>query len=274
MNRPVGNHRPVFMVLFSMLLCFSILASSTPMVQANSLKMPTPKTTPAANGITIPASGEPVILLPGDNARLVSPMRLQILTQPGEDGLVRVELLGHDNRLIFRKLLDYAEYKGKTLLLEEEIPFEVRSDEPARLQIVLENAKGKVVFLSSVRLTLLAVKGTETAGEKAVNPRIKIELPVSGTSVVGKELVIKAGIKPINSNPIIIEVLAADWHTLTSKILTIDPPADQTAFTPIDVKLPFKTGTDLPVTLRIRQDSNTLITGSVLMWSEKITLTP
>ncbi len=128
---------------------------------------------------------------PGNNARLISPIKLQLVTRPGDDGLVRIELIGHDNRMIFAKLIDNSEYKGRTLLIDQEIPFEIRADETARLQIVLENTKGKTVFLTSVQLTLLLVKGTETSGNLPATPRIKIDQPVSGSTLEGNSLIIK-----------------------------------------------------------------------------------
>jgi len=269
-ERVLTHRRQAMLILLTGLTTLSMLAFSTAPADARVL----PTATPQIVEVSLPDSGEPVILQPGNTARLVSPLKLKLLSKPGEDGLIRVELIGHDNRLIFRRLLDYTAYQGKTLLIEQEIPFEVRSDEAARLQVILEDRKGKANFLASIQLTLLKIKGSETIGESPVNPRIKIESPLPGSSVKGSELVIKAGLKPVNDTPVVIEVLASDWHTLTSKILKLSIPADQTAFTPIEVKLPFKTGSKLPVTIRIRQESNSLITGPVLMWSEKVTLTP
>jgi hypothetical protein len=261
--------RQLIMLLVTGLTTLSLFAG-TPVTAAGI----SPTGTPTAVQVTVPASGEPVILQPGNNARLISPLKLTLMSHPGEDGLIRIELLGHDNRLIFRRLLNYADYQTKTMLIEQEIPFEVRSDEPARLQVVLEDRKGKANFLTSVQLTLLQIKGSETAGESPVNPRIKIDMPEPASSVKGEDLVVKTGIKPVNDTPVVVEVLASDWHTLTSKIVKISIPADQTAFTPINVKLPYRTGSRLPVTIRIRQESNNLITGPVFMWSEKVTLTP
>lgn len=252
------------------LTTLSLLAGTT--VSADARVSPT--ITPTAAEVSVPESGEPVILQPGNNARLISPLKLKLISHPGEDGLIRIELLGHDNRLIFRRLLNYSDYQNKTLLVEQEIPFEVRADETARLQVILEDRKGKATFLTSIQLTLLQIKGSETAGESPVNPRIKMDMPEPASSVKGEELVVKTGIKPVNDTPVVVEVLASDWHTLTSKIVKISIPADQTAFTPINVKLPYRTGSRLPVTIRIRQESNNLITGPVFMWSEKVTLTP
>ena len=262
--------RRFWLIILTGITSLSVLASHTSAVNARV----SPTITPVDTGISVPDSGEPVILQPGNDARLVSPMNLKLLTKPGEDGQIRIELIGHDNRMIFRRLLDYPDFVGKTLVIEQEIPFEVRADEKARLQVILEDRKGKVNFLTSVQLTLLKIKGSETAGDSPVNPRIKIEMPEPGSSVKGSELVVKAGYKPINDTPVVVEVLASDWHTLTSKILKITIPADQTAYTPIEVKLPVKTSSKLPVTIRIRQESNNLINGSVFMWSEKATLTP
>lgn len=270
-NRAGRYYRPVLLILMLLGLAGYSL-ECTSIVQADSSVHMT-ATPSSVSGISIPESGEPVILQPGNHARLVSPLKLKLLTHPGEDGLVRLELIGHDNRLIFRKLLDYKEYSNKTLLIEQEIPFEVRNDEPARLQVVLEDSKGKTIFVSSIELTLLVVKGSEINGDAPVNPRFIIEQPVSGSTVPGTDLFVKAKIKPINETPVVVEVLAKDWNTLASKLVSVKFPADQTAYIPIQVKLPYKTGTDTPVTIRIRQESSTLITGTVLMWSEKVTLT-
>jgi hypothetical protein len=273
-NRPVDNHRPVFMLAIIVFVLLQSLASSTHQVQAKSPVIPANITPTPENAISIPKSGEPVIIKPGNNARLVSPLKLKIATKPGDDGLVRIELIGHDERLIFRKLMEYREYIGKTLLIEQEIPFEIRADEPARLQVVLEDSKGKTVFLTSVDLTLLLVRGTENDGESPVNPRFKIVQPVPETSIAGDSLTVNGGIKPINDNPIVVEVIASDWHTLTSRIVPLNIPTDQTAFTLFDVKLPYKTSSKIPVTIRIRQESKTLINGTVLLWSEKVNLVP
>ncbi len=261
--------RCIWLIILTGIASLSVLASNTTAVDARVLPTITPD-----SGISIPESGEPVILQPGNDACLISPLKLKLISKPGEDGQIRIELIGHDNRMIFRRLLDYPDFIGKTLVLEQDIPFEVRADEKARLQVVLEDRKGKVNYLTSVQLTLLKIKGSETSGESPVNPRIKIEMPEPGNSVKGSDLIVKAGYKPINDTPVVVEVLASDWHTLTSKILKITIPADQTAFTPIEVNLPVKTSSELPVTIRIRQESNNLINGPVFIWSEKVTLTP
>lgn len=269
-GRVTSLQRQVGLIVLTGLTTLSILASTTASVAARVA----PTGTPTVEGISVPESGEPVILQPGNNARLISPLKVKLISKPGEDGLIRIELIGHDNRLIFRRLLNYADYKDKTLLIDQEIPFEVRDDEPARLQVILEDRKGKANFLTSVQLTLLKIKGSETSGESPINPRIKVDMPDPRSSVKGVDLAVKTGFKPVNDTPVVVEVLASDWHTLTSKIVKISIPADQTAFTPINVKLPYKTGSNLPVTIRIRQESNNLITGPVFMWSEKVTLTP
>ncbi|HEX7555719.1 MAG TPA: hypothetical protein VF338_03770, partial [Leptolinea sp.] len=276
-NRPVDHRLPVlFRSLLFLILALSLSPDLVPVQAQSSIVSvsgisPTP--TPEAKTI-IPASGEPVILQPGNNARLISPLKLQLMTQPGDDGLIRVELIGQDNRLIFRKLMDYRAYKGKTILIEQEIPFEIREDESARLQVVLEDARGKMTFLTSLQLTLLMVRGSETSGEAPINPRFKIEQPLPDDSVDGDSLKIECGVKPINDTPIIIEILATDGRTLEARFFSLDVPADQTAFTPVAVNLPYKVSIPTPVTLRIRQESNSLIKGTVLLWSELITLNP
>lgn len=196
------------------------------------------------------------------------------MAHPGENGIIRIELIGHDNRYIYRKISNYTAYLGKTLLIEESIPFEVRAEEIARLQVVLENEKGKPIQVMSVELTLLSVKGTETVGESTINPRIQVDQPAPGITVDGDNIEVKGRIKPINNTPLVFEVLAKDWHTLTSRMITVKIPADQTAFSTFDVKLANVADRETPVTLRIRQESDNRINGTVFLWSEDLILVP
>lgn len=273
-NRTVKNKQPVLMFSILLLLLGIGLRTNTDCVYAQQDFIQTRVTLTPEQKFPLPASGEPVIIMPGNNARLASPIMLKLITRPGEDGMVRIDLVGHDNRLIYRSFKDYTQYQEDTILIEEEIPFEVRSDESARLQVILENTKDKTIYLASVDVTLLLIKGTEKAGESPVNPRLVIEEPVAGAAVTGEELVVKGKIKLINENPIIFEVLSDDWLTLTSKMITVPVPADKTAFASFEVKLPLKLKEKTSVTIRIHQESKGLITGSVFTWSEKVFLIP
>lgn len=226
------------------------------------------------NQYKLPASGEPVILTPGNSARLVSPIKMKYMAHPSDNGMIRIDLIGHDNRYIYRKIMDYSAFQGKPLLLEEEIPFEVRADEKARLQVVLENIKGKPIHLTSIELMLLQVKGTETDGEPAINPRVIIDQPAPGITINGDNIEIKGKIKPINNTPLVFEALTKDWNTLTSRMITVNTPADQTAYATFDVKLANIADGETPVTLRIRQESDNRINGTVFLWSEELLLLP
>lgn len=273
-NQPVGNCR---LVILSILVCIILTFYLSPVVgivQANATLLTITATTTPGSQIEIPKSGELLILQPGNNARLISPLKLQIVTKPGEDGLVRIELIGHDNRLIFRKLMDYRSYIGKTMLLEQEIPFEIRNDETARLQIVLEDTKGRTIFLNSINLTLLGVRGSESGGDEVTNPRFRFEKPDFSTEIKGKTLTLLCEIKPVNSTPVIVELVAKDGHTLSSRLVPISMPNNQTAFTTLKAELPFRVSAPTQVTLRIRQESNNLIKGTVLVWSKKVTISP
>lgn len=273
-NRTVGNRHPVFLSVLVWIIFNFSFSPAAGIAQANVVILNSAATPTPGNQIEIPASGEPVIFQPRNNARLISPLKLQLITKPGEDGLVRIELLGHDNRLIFRKLMDYHSFKGKTMLLEQEIPFEIRADESARLQVVLEDTKGRTTFLNSINLTLLGVRGSESDGDAVVNPRFRIDQPDFSNEIKGRTLTLQCGIKPVNITPIIVELIAKDGHTLTSRFVPIAMPNDQTAFTTLKAELPFRVSAPTQVTLRIRQESNTLIKGTVMLWSGKVTISP
>jgi hypothetical protein len=215
-----------------------------------------------------------VILQPGDNARIVSPLILSLLTRPGEDGFIRIDLIGQDNRLIFRKLMDYRSYKSQTLLIEEKISFEIRKTESARLQVVLEDKKGRTTFVSSINLTLLGVRGNENPGDPPTTPHFLIDAPDLSAPITGKTLSLKSSIKPANTNAVIVELIGEDGHTMVSRLVQIAVPNDQTARVVLNAELPFKVTSPTEARLRIRQESNSMIKGTVMLWSQKITLGP
>lgn len=267
-------HRPVFMLLIFTAFFLTGLTFPQRNVASKPISIVATITPTIDKQFKLPASGEPVILSPGNNARLVSPIKMKFVSQPGANGVIRIDLIGHDNRYIFRKIMDYSAYQGKPLLLEEEIPFEVRADEKARLQVVLENIKGKPIHLTSVELILLQVRGTETDGEPAVYPRIIIDQPSSGITINSDNIEIRGKIKPVNNTPLVFEAMTKDWNTLTSRMITVNIPADQTAYSTFDVKLANVADGETPVTLRIRQESDNSINGTVFLWSEDLTLVP
>jgi hypothetical protein len=273
-NRPAKIRRPVFLVLMVGIFLAFFLSPQAGIVQANTFFEISTGTITPENQITLPNSGEPLILQPGNYARLVSPLNIKLVTKPGEDGMIRIELIGQDNRLIFRKLLDYRAYMGKALLIEQDIPFEVREDESARLQIVLDDAKGRITFLNSIDLTLLEVRGRESNGDAPVNPHFRIDKPDLQSEVTGNTVSLNCGFKPVNNTPVVVDLIAKDGHTISSRIVSITMPADQTAFVNLHADLPYRVSIPTIVTLRIRQESNSLIKGTVLLWSNKITISP
>jgi hypothetical protein len=273
-NRPVGYRRPVLLSLLVSILLATIILPAAGTVHAQTAIITSIATPTPDSQIEIPASGEPVIIYPGNNASTISPLKMQIATKPGEDGLVRIELIGKDNRLIFRRLIDYRTYKDMILLINQTIPFEIRNDESARLQVVLEDAKGRTIFLNSIDINLLGVRGRESAGDAPVNPHFRIDQPDLTSEIKGKSLTVLCGIKPVNNTPVNIELVAKDGHTMASRLVQITMPNDQTAFASIKAELPFSVPVPTVVTLRIRQDSNNLIKGTVLLWSSKLTISP
>ena len=69
---------------------------------------------------------------------------------PGDDGMVRVELIGEDGRLIVRQALDFREYKHKSIAFYPAIPFEINSAaETARLQVLTSDRFGRAIAIES-----------------------------------------------------------------------------------------------------------------------------
>ena len=99
------------------------------------------------------------ILYPGMGSRVTSPLKTIMAVQVDYVDAFRVELLGEDGRLLYRRvfrLSDEERPERGLLSVNLEIPFEIRGEaEMGRLQMVAEDALGRPLFQNAIPLTLL-----------------------------------------------------------------------------------------------------------------------
>ena len=100
-----------------------------PLRQRTPTESPTPTSTPTTTPTITLTPTPPFSYLrmsrPGVFSRVISPFRLEANVVPGEDGFIRVELVGEDGRLIVRNLLNNAGAIGKRFWFSHWVDFDI-----------------------------------------------------------------------------------------------------------------------------------------------------
>ncbi len=239
------------------------------------ITLPTVTPTPQPT-LPLPGTGYGVlqILYPGRDSRVVSPIRLRLAVQTGYTDAVRVELLGEDGRLIYRRLLRLSSNQPPHGLLTFalEIPFEVRGEaETARLQVLANDADGRPLFQNAIRLTLL------TEGQPQINYRaadrspILFQSPQPRQTIQGGQLVVVG--KALRRADA-VEALLIDGR---GKVLLYRSAplgtADADGYAPFTFHIPYKVNEALRVRLVVRENAITP-PGVLYLNSLPLTLTP
>jgi hypothetical protein len=214
------------------------------------------------------------ILHPGLLSRITSPIQAEIIAVPGDDGLIRVELVGEDGRLIVRQALPFQQYRGRSISFYPTIPFEIKSmAETARFQVVTNDSHGRTINLMSVDVVLLSVGRSEIfSPEITVEPYV-VRFPEEGATITGGTLIINGLARPVNDSPIIVDLVGENGAVLTTKQFTVDPPSGDLSHTPFLIEIPYKVDGPTSVRLTFRQEGSR-IPGTVALSSMLITLAP
>ena len=211
---------------------------------------------------------------PGLLSRLVPPIQAEIHAKTGEDGLIRVELIGEDGRLIVRQALDYSNYQGRSITIYPQIPFEISSAaETARLQVLTNDQFGRAIAIMSVDVVLLEVGRNEIYPPLITQEPYLIRFPEEGQTISGGTLGIEGLIRPVNESPVMIEAIDENGGVLFTKQLIIPQPTGDLSHTPFQLSIPYKVDRPTPVRLIFRQEGSR-IPGSVALSSLTITLEP
>ncbi len=230
------------------------------------------------NTITLTPTPQPAylrFLRPGAFSKVLSPLQLEAGVTPGEDGLVLLELVGEDGRMISQQRLNYSEYLNRSIAIAPKVVFSIPGvAETARLKLSVKDKYGRTMALSSLDLVLFSIGANDFfPASEQIAPYL-IRLPFPDQIVTGGILQVRGLVRPVNANPVIFELLDEQGQVLSSGKLNIGMPSGVLSHTPFEIDLAYKVPKSTQARLVVRQESASRIPGTVELWSVPVLLEP
>ena len=163
------------------------------------------------------------ILSPGPASRVSSPFLLRAAVQIGPSGVVRLELLGEDGRLLVREVQRYGAAAGKQMGLGIEIEYEIAAAaEAGRLQIGVEDGEGRLMAQASTDLILLSLGEADTTTPADQLEDIYIDSPRQNALVQGGLVRVSGLARTRSRQPLMIEFQASDGKIVGTRQVAVE----------------------------------------------------
>lgn len=213
---------------------------------------------------------------PGPMSKVVSPIQIVAMISPGDDGYVYFQLIGEDNRIISQGYRDYRESVGRTFMMDPPLlPFDISAAvEAARLVLFTRDNYERLKALSSTDILLMSVGDPEIYPFTELQSPYIIRYPSKGRTIQGGKLPIIGLARPVNGNPVIIELIDQQGQKVGGGEINIPTPSGDLSHTPFDLTVPYTVAGETPVRLTLRQESDGNIPGTVALFSMEIVLEP
>ena len=213
------------------------------------------------------------LVRPGLMSKVISPIHAELYAVSGDQGLVYVELVGEDGRVINQQVLEYQR-DGRHVWAVPTIDFDIEAvSELARLQVRSTDAYNRPIAISSVDLILLSIGRNEINPSDPVPEPYLIRSPRHDETVQGGLLTIEGLARPVNDSPLILELMADDGALVASQTFNVPAPSGDQSHSPFTLQVPYQVSGSTPVRLILRQEGSR-IPGSVALSSETILLEP
>jgi hypothetical protein len=185
--------------------------------------------------LSLSASAQPVqpitILTPGESSLVTAPIEVTALVYPGEDGVVRLTLVDRNQNLLARQLHRVETPSDGAIEFSTQLAFEIPTETSAAiLTIATQDHAHRPLALRSINITLAG------SGEDMIEPVsstqswLTITEPEPGAVISASPMLISGTVIPVNSNPIIFELLTERGGAIVSKQLAVETPGKAMAF--------------------------------------------
>lgn len=238
-------------------------------------KTPTITYTPTITLTPTPPAPFARIVRPGPLSKVLSPLRINARLTPGDDGMIIVELVGEDSRMIARQVEDYRFYLGRSITVGPVVPFVISAAaETARLSVYTLDLSGRRIALASVDLILLSVGSYDINASPITEAPYIVRSPQRGADIFGGTLRVEGLVRPVSDQPLIIELIDEQGKIVGATQVDIAPPTPDLSHTPFTAEVPYTVEARTAVRLTLRQESSGRIPGTVWLSSLLVTLNP
>jgi hypothetical protein len=212
-------------------------------------------------------------LEPGPMSKIVSPVKLQMMILAGESGIVQIDLLGEDGRLLYR-IVERINRDLGSLFYSSRIPFEIRAAaETALIQVSTKDQYGRMQALNSYPVVLLSSGTNEItpAGNLIYERCVLFEPRARDATVSGGVLTVSGHMWPYNKQYIVLDLIKPDGSPAGSRIVNMNGLDPQDFSTTI----PYKVTEPSLARLTIRQlDFDFTDNLPVYVYSQEVLLNP
>jgi Immunoglobulin-like domain of bacterial spore germination len=187
--------------------------------------------------------------------------------------VLRIELVGEDGRLLMREVRSYNLDKPQTLTLGTKVGFELPGvAENGRLQIILEDSKGRTASVNSVDLLLLALGDSDINDVTDTFEDIVIQAPRSKALVQGGSVRV-GGLARMHSNqPLLIELETGDGKIVGTRQVMVTPIPGSTHGS-FEIDIPYQVSSAVQVRVKVWEPSEK-IPGILHLSSVEVLLSP
>ena len=214
---------------------------------------------------------------PGPLSSLTSPFTVQAILAAGDSGVVQVDLLGEDGRVL-QRIVKKVTPNPNGIFQRFELSFEIRAvSEAGSIRVSTKDKFGRIQALNTMPVLLYSV------GSPQVNPpgnmiyeRVSITGIKEKADFYAGQVNLEGRIWPVNDEPVFAELIAEDGKTIITRVLDFDGVDTQ----PFETVLPYKVEEPTLARLTFRQD-NTMLNVSdpelgklVYLYSVEVTLNP
>jgi len=207
---------------------------------------------------------------PGPMSKVTSPLQLEMLVTAGESGIVKIDLLGEDGRLLYSKS-DRFSTDFREIYRSWKIPFEIRAvSEEAWIQVSTKDDFGRLQALNTLQIFLLST-GPSSINQPGniIYERVMLDTPEEEETIMGGIVPVEGRIWPFNEQPVFLSLVQENGRPLAERVLTVDGIDPQY----FETTIPYSVQEPLQVRLLIKQ-SDPQFNLPVYIFSRILTLNP
>lgn len=191
------------------------------------------------------------ILTPGESSLVTAPIEVIALVYPGEDGLIRLTLVDRNQTLLARQLIRVEAPSGEAIEFSTRLAFEIPVEATtALLMLTTQDQAHRPLSSRSINITLAGSGEEMIAPAQITQPWLKLTEPQPGAVINASPMLISGTVIPVNSNPVIFELLTERGGAIVSKQLAVEIPGEAMDFELLLIYPPVTEPRDMRLVIR------------------------